>query len=93
MGGKPAKRKKRGPIHRLKSWAKTKAKRWISGKVRTHLVIGGGAQGRGLPMQLELHRLLRQQIRKHRADIVALARERRRLRVGGQGMRRSVHSD
>ena len=53
MGGKPVRKKERhrNPVHRLKSWAKSKAKSWIAGKVCKHLGIGGGrgrASGRGL---------------------------------------------
>ena len=53
MGGKPVRKKQRhrNPVHRLKSWAKSKAKSWIAGKVCKHLGIGGGrghASGRGL---------------------------------------------
>ena len=44
MGGKPVRKRQRhrNPVHRLKSWAKSKAKSWIAGKVRKHLGIGGG---------------------------------------------------
>ena len=52
LGGKPVRKKhSHNPVHRLKSWAKSKAKSWIAGKVRKHLGIGGGrgrASGRGL---------------------------------------------
>ena len=53
MGGKPVRKKHRSnPVHRLKSWAKSKAKSWIARKVRKHLGgVGGGrgrASGRGL---------------------------------------------
>ena len=42
MGGKPVRKKQRhhNPVHRLKSWAKSKAKSWIAGKVHKHLRIG-----------------------------------------------------
>ena len=51
LGGKPVHKKHRNPIHRLKSWAKCKAKSWIANKVHKHLGVGGGhgrASGRGL---------------------------------------------
>ena len=52
MGGKPVRKKhRRNPVHRLKTWAKSKAKSWVAGKLRKHLGIGGGrgcASGRGL---------------------------------------------
>ena len=52
MGGKPVHKKHhRNPVHRLKNWAKSKAKSWIAGKIRKHLGGGGGrgrASGRGL---------------------------------------------
>ena len=53
LGGKPVRTKQRhrNPVHRLQSWATSKAKSWIAGKVRKHLGIGGGrgrASGRGL---------------------------------------------
>ena len=53
MGGKPVRNKRhRNPVHRLKSWATSKAKSWIAKKVRKHLGVGGGRGraygGRGL---------------------------------------------
>ena len=54
MGGKPVRKKRhRNPVHRLKSWATSKAKSWIAKKVRKHLGVGGGRGrraygGRGL---------------------------------------------
>ena len=53
MGGKPVRKKRhRNPVHRIKSWATSKAKSWIAKKVRKHLGVGGGRGraygGRGL---------------------------------------------
>ena len=52
MGGKPVRKKhRRNSVHRLKNWAKSKAKSWIAGKICKHLGVGGGrghASGRGL---------------------------------------------
>ena len=50
MGGKPVcKKHRRNPVHRLKTWAKSKAKSWVAGTLRQHLGIGGGrTSGRGL---------------------------------------------
>ena len=52
MGGKPVRKKhRRNSVHRLKNWAKSKAKSWIAGKIHKHLGVGGGrghASGRGL---------------------------------------------
>ena len=54
MGGKPVRKKQhRNPVHRIKSWATSKAKSWIAKKVRKHLGVGGGRGraaygGRGL---------------------------------------------
>ena len=53
MGGKPVRKKRhRNPVHRLKSWATSKAKSWIAKKVRKHLGVGRGRGraygGRGL---------------------------------------------
>jgi len=54
MGGKPVRTKRRrNPVHRIKSWATSKAKSWIAKKVRKHLGVGGGRGraaygGRGL---------------------------------------------
>ena len=43
MGGKPVRNKRhRNPVHRLKSWATSKAKSWIAKTVRKHLGVGGG---------------------------------------------------